>query len=261
MNILLKLLLVLFALYFFILIFGHFFIKYLIYYPPSPRYKENDPNIIKISLPDGLEISGIYLKNPDAKYTILYSHGNAEDLGTVQHRLQNYLQAGFSIISYDYPGYGTSEGQTNEKSTYQAVFAVYNYLTENLNIAPSDIIAYGFSIGSGPTLELATKKPLAAVILQSPLLSVFRYITCIQIFPWDTYDNYKKISQIKVPILIYHGTRDIIIPFFHGKFLWNKAPFPKTFVKIPKAGHNNLLTLAGQTYWDTLRKFVSSLKE
>lgn len=260
LNIFLKLFLVLFIFYFLILILSSFFLNYFLFFPPVAGYKDKDLNILKLSLPNGLQISGIYLNNPNAKYTILYSHGNGEDLGMVNQRLKDYLKAGFSIFSYDYPGYGTSEGHPNEKNTYQSIFAAYNYLTQDLAIPPSHIIAYGFSVGSGPTIELATKKPLAAVILQSPFLSVFRYITRIQIFPWDTYNNYKKISQIKVPILIYHGTNDRIIPIFHAKILWNKASNPKKFVEIPNADHNDFITLAGQNYWNTLHEFISSLQ-
>lgn len=235
------------------------FANRLIFFPPAPGYKDDNLDIIKLTLPNGSQISAIYLHNPSAKYTLLYSHGNAEDLGTVRHRLSEYLEAGFSIFAYDYPGYGTSEGHPNENSVYQCIFAAYNYLINNLSIPPNKIIAYGFSIGCGPTLELATKKPVAAIILQSPFLSAFRVVTRIKIFPWDIFDNYKKIAYIKAPILIYHGTADEIIPPYHGKTLWEKAPEPKTYLEISKADHNHFLQLAGKEYWDALKKFMDSL--
>lgn len=231
----------------------------LIFLPPAPGYKDSEPGIFKISLRDGSEITCIYLHNPEAKYTLLYSHGNAEDLGTVQHRLADYLEAGFSVFAYDYPGYGTSEGRPSETIVYESIFAAYSYLTNNLAVPAANIIAYGFSVGCGPSIELATKKPVAGIVLQSPFLSAFRVATYVKVFPWDVFDNYKKIAYITAPVLIYHGTDDEITPAYHSRTLWKKAPEPKTYIETAQGDHNNFIQLAGQEYWDALRQFVNSL--
>lgn len=231
----------------------------IIFIPPASSYTDNDKIIIKLKLSSGIHISAIYLHNPKAKYTLLYSHGNAEDLGKIEECLLNYYAEGFSVFAYDYPGYGTSEGSANEKNVYESIFAAYTYLTESLHIPASQIIAYGFSIGSGPSVELATQKPLAALILQSPILSAVRVVTFIEIFPWDKFDNLKKIRHIKAPLLIYHGRADDIVPFYNGKTLFKEAHEPKSHLWVDKADHNNFIYLTGQPYWDTLRKFVDNL--
>lgn len=256
---LLKIFIILAVVYSIILTLIMVFKNRFIFFPPAPGYRERDREMIKLILANGSQISAIHLYNPEAKYTILYSHGNAEDLGTVRYRLAKYVDAGYSIFSYDYPGYGTSQGHPNETAVYQSILAAYSYLTEGLSISPSSIIAYGFSVGCAPTIELATQKALAGIIVQSPFLSTFRVVTYVKVFPWDVFDNYKKITQIKSPILIYNGAADEIIPCYHGRMLWEKAPEPKIYVEIPKADHNNFIDLSGQAYWDALHQFVKSL--
>ncbi len=256
-----KIFIILVSVYIIILALIMIFANRFIFFPPAPGYQDTDKNIIKLTLPNGLRISALYLHNPKARYTLLYSHGNAEDLGTVRYRIANYLDAGLSVFTYDYPGYGTSQGHPNETTVYQSILTAYRYLTEDLAISPSNIIAYGFSVGCAPTLELATQKPLAGIILQSPFLSALRVVTYVTVFPWDVFDNYKKIDQIKSPILIYNGAADEIIPPYHGRILWKKAPERKTYIEIPQADHNNFIHLSGQAYWDALHQFIKSLEQ
>ena len=89
----------------------------LIFQPQRSSYSDN-PGIIKITSSNGKKISAVYLPNPDARFTLLVSHGNAEDLGDIREWLEDMRQAGFSVFSYDYQGYGTSEGKPSEDAAY-----------------------------------------------------------------------------------------------------------------------------------------------
>uniref|UniRef100_A0A6B2G4Y8 Alpha/beta hydrolase domain-containing protein 17C (Trinotate prediction) n=1 Tax=Myxobolus squamalis TaxID=59785 RepID=A0A6B2G4Y8_MYXSQ len=110
-------------------------------------------------------------------YTILYSHGNASDLG---HNHILLMELGIclncNVVSYDYSGYGLSTGVPSEQNIIKNIENVYNYMVKNLKIEKNKIILYGQSLGSVPTINLASKEEVAGVILQSALASGLRLI-------------------------------------------------------------------------------------
>lgn len=236
----------------------YFLADYAMFPVPKSSYVDSY-NILKLNTKDGKKISAIYLPNPKAKYTILFSHGNGEDLGSISLFLKTYQQKGFSVFSFDYHGYGTSQGQPSEKNTYLDIEAAYLYLTQNLNILPDHIILHGRSLGTGPVIELGTRTPIKAVILESAMLSAFRILTYIPLFPFDKFRNYQKISALKVPILFIHGTKDKVIPFWHGQNLYKMSTASKYFFRVEGAGHNDIQLIAGDSYWNAIIEFVQKV--
>jgi len=235
-----------------------FFADRIIYIPPYPSYKDSD-EIIKLPIGNGLEVSAIYLPNPNAKYVLLYSHGNAEDLGYVKDRLELYKEAGFSVFAYDYPGYGTSNGKPTEESIYKAIFASYNYLTQKLGYKPRQIVPYGFSIGCTPSLELAIKQPIKGLIIQGCFTSISRIFTGFPLFFCKKYENLAKIRKFYGKTLVLHGKQDEIVPFNNGKAMFEAAHEPKFFYWADQADHNNFIELAGKEYWEKLAEFRTYL--
>lgn len=238
--------------------FIYFFSDYAIFPAPKPSYQDSS-NILKLKTEDGVKISAVYLRHPNAKYTILFSHGNAEDIGIIMPLLESFYQKGFSVFAYDYHGYGTSYGKPSENNTYLDIEAAYRFLTVQLHILPDHIILFGRSLGTGPSLELAIRVPVAGLILESPMLSAFRLVTVIPIFLVDKYRNEAKIKKLKIPILIIHGTQDTIIPFWHGKRLFKLVHEPKTLFPVENAGHNNVMDVGGERYLDAIVSFSKSL--
>jgi fermentation-respiration switch protein FrsA (DUF1100 family) len=225
------------------------------FFPPPTTYADTT-TIIKLRTKDGIQISAQYLKHPQAQYTLLYSHGNAEDMGIVLPVLQEIYEQGFSVFTYDYQGYGTSQGFPSEQGSYVDIGLAYHYLTKNLEIPPTQVIAHGRSVGGGPTLWLATKYPVAGVILESTFVSAFRVVTQIPLLPFDRYPNLARIRKLSAPVLIIHGVEDDLIPIWHSRELYQEAPDPKTFLWLEGAGHN---TVGGETYWKALREFANGL--
>lgn len=239
--------------------FIYFISDYFIFPVPKSSYQDKDLNIIKLKTQDEKTISAVYIKNPSATYTILFSHGNAEDLGDIYPYLERYAQHGFSIFAYDYHGYGTSTGKPSESNTYADINAAYRYLRDTLKISPEHIILHGRSLGSGPTLELASHQPVRGVILESPMVSAFQVMTIVPLFPIDKYRNNIKITSIRAPLLIIHGTKDRVIPVWHGRRLYEMANTSKTFFEVSRAGHNDVLETAGAGYWAEILKFTQNL--
>ena len=246
------------ALYLALFIYAWLFSDSAIFLPHPSSYRD-DSEILKLTTRDGRRISAVYLPNTEAQYTLLVSHGNAEDLGDDRYWLRDLHRAGFGVFAYDYAGYGTSEGKPGEKAAHEDEEAAYDYLTASLGVQASRVIIFGRSVGTGPAVELAARKPAAALILQSPFLSAFRVLTRIAILPFDRFPNYKRIGQVHCPVLIMHGLADRVIPVWHGQKLYDLANQPKDHFWVPGADHNDLDSVAKQSYAQTLRTFASSL--
>ena len=239
---------------------GLFFSDHLIFLPHISSYRDSS-EILKLRSTNGNRVSALYLANPSARYTLLVSHGNAEDLGDDREWLNDLHRGGFNVFAYDYQGYGTSEGRPSEKGAYDDENAAYNYLIDQLKIPANRIIIFGRSVGTGPAVHLAARRPAAGLILQSPFLSAFRVLTRVPILPFDKFPNYKEIGQVRCPLLIIHGTSDEVVSFWHGQKLFALANQPKQFFPVSGAGHNDLDMIAGSDYLKTIRGFAASLPE
>lgn len=118
------------------------------------------------------EIETLYLY---FRFTLLFSHGNAVDLGQMTTFFIGLGQRiNCNIFSYDYSGYGQSSGKPTEKNLYADIDAAWHALRTRYGISPENIILYGQSIGTVPTVDLASRYEVGAVILHSPLMSGMR---------------------------------------------------------------------------------------
>ncbi len=246
--------------YFCICLYAYFGSERSIFLPPPASYSDSEA-IIKLPVDDKIQISAVHLPQVNADYTILYSHGNAEDLGMILPRLAELQSFGFGVFAYDYQGYGTSQGSPSEYNSYRDINAAYRYLTETLNISPSHILVYGRSVGSGPSVDLASREAVAALAVESGFVSTFRVVTRARLFPFDKFDNLSKMADVYSPVLVIHGTEDEIIPFWHGEHLYEAANDPKQSFWVEGAGHNDLLTVAGDRYSQTLAAFSQLVRK
>ncbi|HEY7403251.1 MAG TPA: alpha/beta hydrolase [Candidatus Angelobacter sp.] len=249
-------LLLVLSLYIGLLLFAVFLSDRMIFLPHPSSYQDS-PEILKVGTAGGKTISAVYLPNPSARFTLLVSHGNAEDLGDDRYWLQDLRKAGFSVLAYDYEGYGTSEGKPSEQAAYADEAAAYDYLTEKLRIPADRIVILGRSVGSGPATYIAARRPAAALILQSPFVSAFRVLTRIPLLPFDKFPNGKNIRQVHCPVLIMHSQGDTIIPYWHGQKLFALANEPKQFFAAKNTDHNEMEMAQG--YWEALQKFQAFL--
>lgn len=254
-----RMLWILILLYLGLLFIALFFSDSMIFLPHPSSYRDS-AEIIKIRSANGSMISALYLPNPSARFSLLVSHGNAEDLGDDREWLEDLRRSGFNVLAYDYQGYGTSHGKPSEKTAYEDESAAYDYLAVNLRTAPDRIIIFGRSVGSGPAVHLAARRPAAGLVLQSPFVSAFRVLTRIPLLPFDKFPNHKEIRHVHCPLLIIHGNNDRVIPFWHGRKLFDLANQPKQFVAVKGADHNDLDMVGGANYLKAIQSFAASLK-
>ncbi|KAI4376738.1 hypothetical protein MLD38_014465 [Melastoma candidum] len=210
----------------------------------------------------GNQIVATFWKHPFARFTLLYSHGNAADLGQMQElfiELRAHLRV--NVMSYDYSGYGASSGKPSEFNTYDDIEAVYNCLKGEYDIKQEDLILYGQSVGSGPTLHLASRlQNLRGVVLHGAILSGIRVLYPVKVTFWfDIFKNIDKIRQVNCPVLVIHGTNDDVVDWSHGKRLWelSKEKYDPLWVK--GGGHCNLETYP--EYIKHLRKYISAMEK
>ncbi|KAF2282940.1 hypothetical protein GH714_043257 [Hevea brasiliensis] len=228
----------------------------------SDVQQKDDVDVLKLSTKKGNEIVAIYVKNPLASLTVLYSHGNAADLGQMYHIFSELSQhLNVNLMGYDYSGYGQSSGKPSEQDTYADIDAAYICLEETYGVKEEDIILYGQSVGSGPTLELATRLPqLRAVILHSPILSGLRVMYPVKKTFWfDIYKNIDKIPLVNCPVLVIHGTEDEVVDFSHGKQLWELCKEKYEPLWLKGGSHCNLELYP--EYLRHLRKFISAIEK
>lgn len=249
-----RLVLSLFLIYALFALYVYFRADSMIFLPRSASYQDTT-DILKIPVSDTEQISALYLPNADARYTLFYIHGNAEDLGNIRPLLEHLHSWGFSVFAYDYRGYGTSDGQPSERRAYQDAEAAYRYLTQQVEVPPEQIILYGRSLGGGLVTDLATQYPVAGLILESTFTSAFRVVVPFPFLPFDKFPNLDKLATIDDPVLVMHGQADRTIPIAHGQALYEAASEPKMALWVEGADHNDFTRVAGERHQQALLSF------
>eukprot|EP01117_Protostelium_nocturnum_P019330 TRINITY_DN8358_c0_g1_i1.p1 TRINITY_DN8358_c0_g1~~TRINITY_DN8358_c0_g1_i1.p1 ORF type:complete len:302 (-),score=85.39 TRINITY_DN8358_c0_g1_i1:560-1414(-) len=220
-----------------------------------------------------------FFSHPQAKSTILFSHGNAEDLPLSEEYVK-YLgeELRTNIAWYDYPGYSVSVDKNGNKIipsegyAYEAIEETYSHILKQYNVKPETVILMGRSLGSGPTTEMAKRlsdrgTPPQGVILVSALLSCVRVAFFTQssvTLPIDMFVNRSKIHKIKAPIFIMHGDTDEVINVYHGQTLYEIIKESEHAYEpwwIPGAGHNDIEHLHGKLFLSKLKDFITFTEE
>jgi uncharacterized protein len=219
----------------------------LLYFPTTEKKGPAESGFakaqeLKIKTADGETLVAWYVPAAPGKPLLVYFHGNAKSLVERAPRFELMTANGNGLLAVSYRGYFGSTGTPSEQGLYEDSEATYREAL-SLGYTPSRIVLVGESLGTGVAINLAAKKPVAAVVLDSPYTSIpdvaaARYwIFPVQTLMWDRFDSDKKIGQVRVPLLITHGTKDGIVPFHFGQKLFSLANEPKKFIEAKDAGH------------------------
>ena len=206
----------------------------------------------------------------NSKYTLLYCHGNAEDLAHSHNAYQDLAtKMGCAVYAFDYPGYSASSGTPSESGAIAAGEVVLAHLLNTVGISRDRLIIVGRSLGSGIATELASRhRGLGGLILISPLKSCaavagkFAYYT---LYGFDLFPNIRRITNVvDYPILVFAGDRDQVVPYDHSVELAKEAGKVNkqtTFVRLQDAGHNDIEIVRGRDFFNAFREFISSSAE
>lgn len=238
----------------------------IVYFPDREMVRPADVGMfaieeIPLKTEDGLTIWSWYAPAREERASLIFCHGNAGNLTSSHNHLTFFNSMGISVLAFDYRGYGKSEGRPTEEGTYRDAEAAWRYLTEVRGKPVDTIILYGHSLGGAVAAELATRRRPAALILESAFTSLPDLGE--QHYPWlpvrlisrYKYGTIDKIASVSCPKLIIHSPADEIIPFSHGKTLYEKAAPPKEFL-VAGGGHNDAIFVSRGTFQEGIRAFL-----
>lgn len=237
------------------------------------QFANVEPQICKIRTKRGEDILGflyhpLRVRNESGNprpFTILYSHANGTDCGAMRDIYQEMAERlQCDVFAFEYTGYGCSTGTHSEKNLYADVEAAYHHLHTVVGCAPEHIIPYGQSLGSTTSVYLASRKQIGGLVVHAGFMSGLRILTTSRsIACLDVFKNVEKMPKVKAPVLIIHGEHDEVIPLWHAKGLYNavNAKYRRQPWYVPGAGHNNIVEVAGEMYFQVLNRYLDSLVE
>ncbi len=208
--------------------------------------EKGEPFVVAAS--DGVEIHGVYFPHPDPRHTLVFFHGNAEDLGTSASWLQSLghvLSA--NVMMFDYRGYGASQGKPHQAGLVRDGVAAVDWLVQRTGQPSESFLYLGRSLGGGVAVQVAQQRRPLGLVLVSTFDSMVRVASGH--FPWlpvaqvmrNRYESAKVLAEIQVPVLQIHGDRDRIVPLARGRALFDAAPPESSrFVTAMGKGHNDL---------------------
>lgn len=208
----------------------------------------------------------LYTAGPD-RPTLLFFHGNGEIVADYDPLAGMYVSLGANFFPVDYRGYGRSTGQPTLRNLLSDARAVFQYARKTLSERQytGPVVVMGRSLGSASALELAAAYPeeIAGLIIDSGFADLVALVERLGARPPDAPHKIirmrqaEKIATFSGPTLILHGTRDRIIPVGDAEVLFQASRAEeKRLVKIPGAGHNNLLAVDPKTYLNAVGELI-----
>ena len=207
--------------------------------PLQPALRVNIPTA------DGNELAGILLRatpQRDTGFWILHLHGNADSaFSEVQRQHIEVLHGlGFSVLAFDYRGFGLSPGEASEANVYQDAQAAYQYLVRS-GAVPKNIILWGHSLGGGPATYLAAQNKAAALVLFGAFTSIpdaaqdaYRFLP-VKWIAHIQFDSLARLPDVRMPVLVAHSVSDKTIYYHHAQELYGAANQPKELLPLRAA--------------------------
>ncbi|HEX7295114.1 MAG TPA: alpha/beta hydrolase [Pyrinomonadaceae bacterium] len=219
-----------------------------------------------ITTKDNVRLHAWYFKslNEPSSATIIYFHGNGGNITNVAWVAEHLSARGFNTLLLDYRGYGQSEGRPDgETSLYADGDAALSYILERRHVSPMKVVLYGQSLGTVVATDLAARRGCGGLILESGLSSASSVAAHALWLPrWlhflgkNRFESARKLTNVRVPVLITHGDPDPVIPTDEARVLFAAAREPKKLLIYPGAGHNVFGSL-GDRYLDEIATFVN----
>jgi fermentation-respiration switch protein FrsA (DUF1100 family) len=192
---------------------------------------------------------------------VLYFHGNGDFLAGFFGRFRDLTTDGTGVVALSYRGYFGSSGRPSEQGLLKDAEAAYAFTTARYGA--DRIVAWGFSLGTGVAVALASERPVSKLILEAAYTSIVDVAaSAFPIFPVrlamkDPFHSDRRIARVKAPLLFMHGGRDPTIPIVFGERLFALANEPKQFVRFDRGGHNDLDDFGAA---ETARQFIGAPK-
>ncbi|HOK90103.1 MAG TPA: alpha/beta fold hydrolase [Candidatus Hydrogenedentes bacterium] len=192
---------------------------------------------------------------------VLFSHGNGRNISGYLDDCAFFRDAGFSVLLYDYGGYGRSTGKPSESRCYADIRAAWDYLTRVRKIPPERVILAGCSMGGGVTADLAAQVHAGGVILESTFTSIPDVMSAMhwwipaRLIMRTQFRNIDKVVRITSPVLVAHSRDDAVVPFEQGRTLYERISAPKRFVEL-RGSHGKGKFASREVYEPAIQEFL-----
>ena len=176
-------------------------------------------------------------------------------------RFKGITADGTGLVALSFRGYAGSTGSPSEQGLLLDAAAAYAFTKPRY--AADRIVVWGFSLGTGVAVAVASEHPIGKLILEAPYTSTVDVaasllpIVPVGLLMRDQFHSDRRIGEVKVPLLIMHGENDPAIPIRFGERLFGMANAPKRFIRFPGGGHENLDDFGAI---ETARQFIDGLK-
>ncbi len=209
------------------------------------------PEMVEKLVPsDGVDVVVWSYDAGPSQPVLLYFHGNAGVLGHRSGRFRWMIDQGWSVVGVGLRGGSGTGGSPTEEGHAADALAVYDALPELFGrpVEPDGVVLYGESLGSGISVTLASQRGVGGVILETPYAAIddlaqekfgFYPIKALGAVK-DPFRSIDRIDQIDVPLLVMHGTNDVVIPFHHADRLFDAAADPKWYRWFEGGQHHDL---------------------
>jgi len=251
----------------------YFFQSRLLYFPDVGRSAPTTPRTVGLMFDEiwldvepGVKLHAWYAPHLRSKGVALILHGNAGSIALRVDWLRMFHDMGYASFVIDYRGYGRSSGSPSEQGTYADAKAAWDYLVQVRGYRPSDIVILGESLGGAIAAWTAARTTPRALILQSAFTSVPDVAASIYpVFPvrWISrfrYDTRAYLQEVSAPVFVAHSRADEIIPFEHGRALYEAARAPKRFLEL-SGGHNEGFIFARREWVEALAAFLETTEQ
>jgi fermentation-respiration switch protein FrsA (DUF1100 family) len=230
--------------------------------PPEARLGLRPERVTTVTS-DGVRLVGWRMSADSSAPWILIFHGNAGNIGD-GGRPEHYARLralGLNVLTFDYRGYGESEGTPTEAGVYRDAEAAFAFLRDSLGVPPERTIIFGHSLGSAVAVDLASHVSAAGLILDGSFTSApdaARYaypFVPVRLIMRNRFASDEKIARATMPKLFLHGRWDQVIPISLGRQLYERAGGPKTFVQL-NGGHDDAFLMDSAGYFGAVRAFL-----
>ncbi len=232
---------------------------------PDNRIPADQLEEIELTASDGTRLFAMLASQPTPARTMLFCHGQAENIDEAWGRTMALFDQGYSVLVLDYRGYGKSDGEPSEEGLYLDAQAALDLLIDR-GVTRSDLVIVGFSMGTGVATELAFTNDAAALVLGAPFTSMRELVegSAPGGVPHDwistvEMDTLARIPTIGEPLVVAHSRDDPRIPFRMGQQVFRSAAEPKIFLSFDDAGHGGLIIRAAPEIGSALTRLLGPM--
>ncbi len=218
---------------------------------------------IKIQTVDGETIQAFLFNHSEKvkRTLIIFFHGNAGNLYSRFDNAGTLYEMNSNVLLVSYRGYANSTGKPSEKGIYLDGEAAIKYATDTLGYSENEIVIFGRSLGTTVAVHNSQNRNFKGTVLVTPLTSGKAMakamgLNSLKFIAGNSYNSLEKINELQSPLLIIHGTKDNVVPYYMGIELYKSYNGIKEMVTIQNGGHNNLQEIDSLKFFGAIEKFI-----